>query len=501
MTKTIQSKQFKAATISYLVFALLSYLYMMVNDIHNYDTLVSMPEGDGAGLNVGRWMVYLLYWGKRKLLGTPWYNVGFINVLIALLLVWIAVILLLSILEIDEVSVAMSIAAITVANPCMVVAMVFHFVAIAYGISFLLAVLGVWLVKKEKLTHFVLGAACVGTGIAGYQAHFTVAAMLFALLVIQLLVAKEKVGKVLASAAKYFAALICAYIFYMGVLRLLLWKTNTTLSGYQGADSMGKLDIDTLVTVIPKTYRNVFSLMHGNYVSLTGARILNVCYGCVFLIVAIGILLELINNQKANWLHSLLLIFVMAIMPMVLDSIEIIAPKAHVYSLMGIALIGICYLPYTMFRQGCIAQLMTRVSVVVVLLMSLTYVYITNVNMTAMHYNLEVAKQWNAALYEKAIQTEGYTANSRICLIGDSFDNAPEDTFDIGELRYKGTEISVNVYSKESLMRLYFGQRYSDVSQTDREKYADMIAEMGVFPDNDSVQVVDGKAFVKISNE
>ncbi len=501
MKKTIRSKQFKAASISYLIFALLSYLYMMVNDVHNYDTLVSMPEGDGAGLNVGRWMVYLLYWGKRKLLGTPWYNVGFMNVLIALLFVWLAVVLLISVLEIDDVSTAMAIAAITVSNPCMVVAMVFHFVAIVYGLSFFLAVLGVWLVKKDEPLFFVLGAVCVGTGIAGYQAHFTVAAMLLALIVIQQLVAKEKISKVMILAVKYFAALICAYVFYMGVLRLLLWRTNLRLSGYQGADSMGKLDFDTLVTVIPETYRNVFSLLDGNYVSLTGARILNVCYGLVFLIVAIGILLEVIRNQKTNWAHSLLLILVMAFMPMIFDSIEIIAPKAQVYSLMGIALIGISYLPFVLFQQGSIAKLMTRAGVVLVLIMSLAYVYITNVNMTAMHYDLEVVQNWNAALYERVIQTEGYTSDCPICMIGESFDNSPEDTFDIGTLRYKGTELGVNVYSKESLMRLYFGQRYDDISQTDRDKYADIISEMGVFPDNDSIRVIDGKAFVKISNE
>ncbi len=496
----IVKKHFVVSSITYLVFALLSYGYMMVKDVHNYDTLVSTPVGEGAGLNLGRWLAYLLYWGKRKLLGGPWYNSSFINICVSLFFIYLATLVIILVLEVDDLPVIIAVTAISVANPCVAVTLIFHFSAISYSVAILLTAVGVWCVKQKKVYLFLLGTVLIGTGIAGYQAYITLAAALFAYLVIRMIIKQEEVKEILLQALSYFCALVISYVYYRMMLILFLRATNTELAAYQGVDSMGKIELSTLVDSIQKTYRNMFWLTRGDYLSLSQVPLLHLCFIAIYIISLISVIRVICLNRKKNVKYSILLIIVFTILPIILDSIEVIAPKAHVYSLMGIAVITVCYLPFVLHNcEFPTSGIWRNVSVGVLLIMSFTYIYITNVNATALYYNLEVSKNWNESLYNRIISTKDYTNETRIVVVGDQFSNAPENPYDIDSLLYQGATLSPNVYSKESFMRLYVGHRYQECNGDLGEKYKGTIEQMGVFPDYDSVIVRDGVVLVKIS--
>lgn len=55
MKDFIKSKNALYCFISSLFFGVLSYLYLFMNNLHNWDNMYNTPAGYGAGTSSGRW--------------------------------------------------------------------------------------------------------------------------------------------------------------------------------------------------------------------------------------------------------------------------------------------------------------------------------------------------------------------------------------------------------------------------------------------------------------
>lgn len=492
----------KEISITYLTMCIVTYLYIMVNELHNYDTLVSVPQGDGAGINVGRWLVYLLYWSKRKMTGGTWYNSSFLNILIGLVFIYIGIVVLIQLFDIREKSAAIAITAIMAINPCIYVAMVFHFMAITFGIAFFTSILGVWFGKQGGVKGFLLGGILLAVGLGGYQAYFTFAAACMFILIVQAIMEGETLQKVLVHCAYYFGMLAYAFGLYFFILRIMISKTGENLSSYQGANEMGKVPLQNLLGLIKQTYANYVKLLTGNYLTLTPIKGLNICF-VLLTVSAIGLGLCFVFNKGLEIGNKVLLVLLLVIYPMVADSIEIVANKASIYSLMGIALMSICILPLVMAESKnksvrSYRNIMELIPIVTIAVMCILYLYVNMANSLDMKYKLEVAKSWNQTLYTRISSTEGYTSDKEILVYGSRFENAPYYDVDIGNLKYAGTNIDINVYSKERIMSLFVGQTYREMTASEVEMYTDRIQRMDVYPNDNSITVIDDKVVVKI---
>lgn len=494
----------KEISITYLTICIVTYLYIMVNELHNYDTLVSVPQGDGAGINVGRWLVYLLYWSKRKLTGGTWYNSSFLNVLIGLVFIYVGIVVLIQLFDIREKSAAIAITAIMAINPCIYVAMVFHFMAITFGIAFFTSILGVWFGKHGGVKGFLLGGILLAVGLGGYQAYFTFAAACMFVLIVQDLMGGEKWNKVLVLCAYYFGMLAYAFGVYYFILKVMISRTGQTLGSYQGADEMGRIPLQEIPELMKRTYVNYANLLTGNYLSLTPIKGLNICFALLTTCV-IGSGLVYIFSKGHEIGSKVLLVVLLAIYPMVADSIEIVANKSHIYSLMGIALMSACILPITMAESNNrkvrnYRNNMEIIPLATIAIMCVLYLYINMANSLDMKYKLEVAKSWNQTLYTRISCVDGYTSDKEIIVYGSQFENTPHYDVDIGNLKYAGTNIDVNVYSKSCLMEIYIGQTYREMTKQEMDSYMFEIQSMSVYPDCDSIRIVNDKVIVKISN-
>ena len=137
---------------------------------------------------------------------------------------------------------------------------------------------------------------------------------------------------------------------------------------------------------------------------------------------------------------------------------------------------------------------------VIILVCALNYAYVNVINYTSLRYKLEVAENYNVTLYSRIISTEGYTPDKKIVYCGYEFQNVPENRWDIGDLKYSGANIDVNVWSKYRFMNLYLGKSVKIIKdEKGTEKYKDILDQMEVYPGYGSIRIVGDEVLVKIA--
>lgn len=224
--------RYKLAIMSSLFFGGISYIYLISNNVHNYDNIYNTPSGVGGGLTLGRWLIQILW--KKQINwagGIQFYNSSTVNTIIALFFLVLCCLLLVSILEIKSTLGCIVLPAITISFPAVAATMVFNFTVQIYGYSLFLAVLGVYFGKKRNVFGFILSIVMNAQSIGGYQAYFAYIAVLFLMILIQYIMRSDTDWKECFSyAIRFLLILLGTYVVYMLILKFYLKKWNMTLS-------------------------------------------------------------------------------------------------------------------------------------------------------------------------------------------------------------------------------------------------------------------------------
>ena len=314
-----------------LILVFLVHGFGFFNKFLNEDSLFYFYTSMMYMYNLGRWMLVFLQ-HIRGFYTAPW----IIGVFAALYLA-VANALIISVLEIKNKISCVIISLLIVAFPAWANQFMYDFMADAYPAAMFLAVLAIYLCKKMKFG-FIFGAFSLMLSLALYQSFLAFAVGLSLMVIIRYVLENtKKLSEIGSYIARFLFCGILGMVLYLISVRISLLITGGQLSGYQGADYLGRISLRDFPTQIILTYSN---FLRGFYVTGPTVNQLYVStglfylYGMVFLLI-VYMLVRIAFNGKMRKLYTYaILAGCLLLLPIGLNITEMIAPMALTHILM-----------------------------------------------------------------------------------------------------------------------------------------------------------------------
>lgn len=364
-----------------------------------------------------------------------------------------------------------------------------------------------------KMTGCVFGI--LSTGI--YQAYVPFFAALLVLILLRQLFSEKTFVLVCKNALQYFVLLVITVIGYLAVTRLF-WGNE--LSSYQGADQMGKLTIAELPMIIKTIYDNYrtfhfgqFNGINSNQLILGGLFLLCICG---YIEVGVYAASQFVKQNRNSILKGLMSLLLVAVFPIAVFGIYLMANHAYVYSLMLYPPVLCFIMPAMLLDQWNQAEkglfkgfpkpekiALSVANVIVVLMLSIStagYCHYDN------EYYLQIAlcKEQTTSIVTTWItqikSLEGYRADMPVAFIG----NYHDETYFNAENYFPNTYLagwSNYVLSNQYLqyMTTYCGYSPTVISDISELSETAEIQGMPCYPVDGSIRIIDGVVVFKFS--
>lgn len=499
--KHLRDKRTVACAWGFGIFAVISYLYVMTNNLQNYDSIYALPKGYGSGVTSGRWFLSVL---GQLMARRDWtYNIPFFNILFALIWLGIAAVLVVHILNIQHTGICFCIGAVTASFPAIGAAMFFTFTVQFYLFAILLGTAGVLLALRKRW-YRIFSSLLFALSLGIYQAYYPFIAALFVLVLIREAMDPELSWQtVLKNAFLYLGLFVFGFVLYSLFSKVILAILGLQLTDYQGLDTMGKLELQAIPQMLRDIYSNFFLLCTRDYCSVSATTVVQ--RGILAGFVVSG--LCLIAGWKSRPLmKNLELCVLLLLLPVAANGIIIMASSGYIYTLMVCGLLALYYLPLLMVDQlkpsVKAKKALASVICLVTFLVSLNYSYQNNGNYIALYYQNQKVENYYAVMLARAKSLEGYRDDMDIAFIGyDIFDKSIRDGWDETIFQYTGKDYhvtsAINAYSRPDFIYNYFGFEIRHITNEEALDNADVIAGMDYYPNSGSIKIIDNTVFIK----
>ena len=162
--------QWKICFISAVVVGLITHLYKITNWLPNWDSLVFRYDAQNM-LSMGRWFLPVVS------AISSFYDLPWVTGLMAILFHALGAVAIVGIFKVKKTVTACLIGAMVVSFPTVTSVMMYNYVADAYAFSFLLSVLAVLFLTREK-PKYLISVILIALSVGIYQAYITVTIML-----------------------------------------------------------------------------------------------------------------------------------------------------------------------------------------------------------------------------------------------------------------------------------------------------------------------------------
>lgn len=380
------------------------------------------------------------------------------------------------------------------------------------------------LVAAKSGGGIIIASICFALSLGIYQAYIPLAISLYLLVLIRKGFSASDLSGILCfkMGIRYFISLCLGFLLYYGLLQIFLVYFNETLSNYQGVDQMG-IKLYEIPEMLKRIYEKFFTLsFRAQYsVNLTKITRKAFLFSQVVSLVLFGYLegrIRVSVNVKI-WNAVFFILF-----PVGVNGIIFMCFHSYIYSLMVYGVVMVFAQPVVLLElvrqragnemnQHILGKLTIKctaaLTVAIFLITALNYVWQANGNYVALYYANRQTENYFAGLVERIKAVEGYQAGLPLAVIGDNFADAKSLQFrykDITAFSYGGNPTSeglINAYSRDNWLNLYLGFSHERVSQEDCVKLGEkeFVREMPCYPQDGSVQIIDGVIILKITNE
>lgn len=505
----VRNKNTIACFLSSIVWGILSYIYLFINNLNIYDNITNTPWGYGAGTSSGRWLLEELGNKIDEVWGT--YNVPLFIGLFSILLLAVTSCIIVNILEIKNKWHCILIGGITVVFPSIAATMLYTFTVGYYSLAILFAVLGIFLVYRFKIIGYILGVFLFSFSLGIYQGYFPLIASIYIIILIKIcLKGKFKFKDIILTGIKFLSSLAVGYILYRIFLKFFLYIRNIELSSYQGINEMGKIDISLLPEQIKKIYITLIELPFlNNYYGVNGSRVIRYSFLFIYLVGFIYLILSIKNNIKKKRFDLILMIGILILLfPISVDFMEVMVTKGSIHTLMQMAFICVFYLiimvsDYSLETKDFpfLNKILSSSMVIVILISILNYSWQSNINYRAVYYENRIAENYYETLYTRIKSIDNYKQDMNIYFVGNEIS---DDTLTYKwklPFRFGGSNYHINMYSSARYAAIsnYLGYDYKEIN-TNSEIYIknkNLIEEMDTYPNSDSIKIIGNNIFVR----
>lgn len=451
-----------------------------------------------------------------------------LSLIVSLSILGLAIVLLAEILEIYDYKKNILMGSILLLVPNTSSLFTYYYCMIQYGIAFLLGVISCWFLYKVKSRwSWLVGAILITFQLTLYQAYLSVTVLVDIFIIIGACIRGDEIKDIIDKSIKLLLACIFGVMGYLVLLKLL----NVSLTSHRGFDQMGALRISELPKMFRNAYVNFYDYFYGNCL-LNNTWMLRRYINAVVILAALILLLILLTKRLLKKIcNCVIIIILMVLLPIACEITAIIAPGVDPYGTTGILLVPAMSMIYMIpiwfaselckeiddekqciFKQrNKIWKAISKYGYLVVLVPLLwNLILYTTVVENVMQLNY----QSTYALCEKISNSidvkYGYEQGQKIMIVGDSELGNYPCTYEnlrtivkgsLAEKGYvwKGGWLSNVCY--QAIYLNYFGIEYKipTVDEYNSIISQEICQSMDVFPNENSVEFIDGIVVVKLS--
>ena len=508
----------KLAFVATIIIGVLGHSYFFLGKTVNEDSIGAMHESMQYLYSSGRWLLYGLQHVRS------FYSIPSLLGIVSVFYLAVGNMQLIAALKVKSRVFTVIITLLTTTFPALAYSFGYDFMADAYACAYMLSISAVYLTTKYK-HGYLLGAVTLMLSLALYQSYIGMTIGLCMVILVKQLLEKEDIKKALINAGKYVLCGGLGTAAYLGSVKLSLILNQGQLTGYKGSDKIGQIPLAQLPELFVASFKNFvsFFLRSGPFYEVSD--FLHWVYAAAILLFVYFLVRLIITKKVYKEIGRLIALFcLLALMPVGLNITKIIAPQAevstiniHQFSLAFILILVLCELCPPKLKAITLSK---WAAILVTVLIGCNYFVTTQIYYLKINTFYEVTHGFYNRLLMRIEDTEGYHKELRYCVVGNfpssgyvdaagrwapSSGRFPEIKGDLG---LRGQVVGLNnsndimsTLKSYDFMRDYLGVTVgvpADMPTIERIKQTDAFINMPIWPDKDSVAVIDGVLTVKV---
>ena len=493
--------RYRFVILSSFITAFLTYIYAFTNKIPNHDD-VSQLFAKGTTLESGRWglvaMSYIF----------PDFSMPWIYGVISIVFITIAVCVIVRMFDIQNRIYQSLLAALIIAFPSLIGVFTYMFTATSFSLSFLFAVVSVWLLKKKKVSFYILSVLLMTFSLSIYQSYISVAVGLLMVLIIKMIINKESAPKsIIKNIALYLSFLVLSAVLYYLITQLIFTVTNTSF-GYYANQNLATDNVPVLQRI-----KIAYAVFFGEFFSGTNGLIPTMISRALhaILLVVIGLKGVIILARKESVIKKLLLIFVAILFPLGINCMYLITESSAVHTLVMYGFVSVYVLAFVLLEEETsverdkqnVKRVIRSVSVVAFIGIVLSNIFIGNEVFLRLQLKYENAYSFYTSLVAQIKSNTDFTPGTKVALVGETKELIyPYNEFD-NTNEIMGSDLNVNIYSRNQFIKYYCGFDANFASEEEIKTLSESQAfkDMNLYPYFDSVRKIDNYLVVKFSDQ
>lgn len=504
----------KMAFLITIIVGIITHITMITEMIMSQDGLWNSISYSRAGLwetTLGRWGIELI---TRV---TSFIAIPSITTIFNIILMAITAVFLVDVFNLkSKISIFFTSIAL-VLTPTFTVTLLYVYTSFAYCANMLIATLVVWFIYKfpYKKWGIVLSSICFMMVLSIYQSYVGVTVGLCVMVsVLHLIKGEKSIKEIFINILKTVISVIAGGIIYYIITMILLKVSGVEFAAYKGANNISIMDIIlNLKTTIIQAYKDFLFFFLGDSIVYNSNYRREVLYGIFFLMFGISCLISIFSikseNKKERVFRIVISILFLALLPLALNIIDVIACSTTIYALTGTQLILMIPFAFAIFELIEKFIILKWIGVLFCVLIMLTYYIATNTSYSALKLTYNQAYSTTVRIMDRIENTTGYTKDAEILfggIVGNN--NYPRTSslynYTIGSIvnntTFHGTYAG-QIGTWMSFLKVFLGVDFVPSSENtyytivNSQEYKDM----DVFPATNSVKVLNGIVVVKLS--
>lgn len=492
-------RRYKVGFLAALTVGLLAHAMALVNKYSFHDDVGCLFSA-GATFSSGRWMLGYLHALEKAFYGSCSISIPMVNGLLSLLCIAISACLIIYLLELKSTPACIGVGGILAAFPVVCGTFGYMFTAHYYMLGYLMGIAGTVLVCRGTKWYLLPVALVLQTCAVGvYQATIPVMLSLMVLWVFARCWDNE-IGwlQFWRDILRLLADCVAFMVLYFVINKLCLTVHRVALNSYLGISSMGSESVGTYFSRALLAVKLFFSPSVGDSAEIYLFR-LRELYWFILLFAGMGIVLKAV---KLGFSRGLRLLLPALVLPLAVNFIYVMCSQADAHTLTLYGQVG------TLILLGFLADRLElrplRVAGAAALLVCLVmFVRLDNALYLKAEFEQTRTIQYYTAMVAQIKSADGYEDDLPVALVGlgNNQDSTVQNIEQLDAIRvipYYGEKTLVNNYRVTTFISRWcgFSPQYADP-----EPFATLpeVSQMPCYPDDGSIQVIDGTVVVKIS--
>lgn len=502
--------------ISSLISGVIIHIYVLTHKLPNWDDINNL-RGFGSGSEYGRWLLEYI----RPLYGK--WSIPAFNGMLAIFLWSVSAVMIYMALELKTQTSAVTLGIMVISFPAIASTMTYMFTVTCYAIGFLFVCTGSMLYRRYRYG-FLPAMLLYLLSLAVYQSYISLAVSILIMgFVLDIIRDHKQSVYVIRDGIKAVVSFIVTLLSYLLISKM----SNHNITTDRGLDTMGQINILKLPRLIMRSYKRISEYFLWKPFSFTTpfTQKINIAICIMIVITFLWIMIQ--NKSYKDTLGFLLAVILMAILPMTMASIYILAPETqdatlmmiHPYFFLYIILIALAETISLQIRKennskstgtkwrNTISNYIVVISVGLILVIGYRNYLVTN----EAYFRTKIAFDRAYAYYNRIIMNvesqPEYRYGDALAIMGEFYpDPNPLSSYSIDDERFtdfSGIALENGLLtsgSRTNFLRTYLGIELPEVSEEEinaileTKEYQDMKS----YPDKGSIRSVNGIWVVKV---